>query len=200
MITRGAMAKQIVYRHRQLSDKPFQLHAIHPTLADYFAGDANFNHAPIVAKNEAMKPELKRGIALIGSKGVGKSTALRCCSQLPNHLGVYLHNGYTHYLDAPDFAIRYAVDGLDVFDYWKNKPVLFIDDVGNEPQDVKFFGSKISVVAQLLRHRYERKLVTHITANKGLRELETIYDAYIIDRMLDQFNFFLWNGESKRGT
>ena len=199
LITRAEMPHYMLKRHTQLSKKPFVKHINHSYLADYFAGDPKFSEAQIIAKHDRMKPALTKGIALVGDYGVGKSTALKCCSQLDKNTGVYLNNGYTHYLDTNEFALNYSISGMEIYDRWKNKPILFIDDVGNEP-DVKYYGSEIRVVAQLLRYRYEHNLITHITSNSKLSELTTIYGQHVTDRMLDQFNFFMWEGESKRGT
>ena len=138
-----------------------------------------------------------KGIALVGNYGVGKSTLLKCLKQLPKDCGLYLHNGYTHYLDASQFATDYQESGIEVFDRWRNKEVLLIDDVGEEPQ-VKYYGNGYPIVAQLLKYRYEKRLVTHITSNKSPKELGSMYGEGVKDRLKEMFNFFWWGGESKR--
>ena len=172
----------------------FQANELYTTLSHYAAQDDTF----LVAKtaNDA-DTAFTKGIAIVGSYGVGKSTLLKCIKQMPKGCGLYLHNGYTHYLDASQFATDYQESGIEVFDRWKNKEVLFIDDVGEEPQ-VKYYGNGYPIVAQLLKYRYEKRLITHITSNKSPLELGTLYGEGVKDRLKEMFNFFWWGGDSKR--
>ncbi len=200
LIPRGAVAKLMLYRFNELTgNKPFIKSDLYSTIADYLSKDANFLNANTISRSETAQPDFKKGIAFVGTFGVGKSTLLKCCQQLPSNYGVYLNNGYTDKLDANEFALKYATEGIEVYNRWKNKKVLFIDDVGNEP-DTKFYGTDIRVVGRLLFYRYENNLVTHITSNKSPKELSVIYGGHVGDRLHDMFNFFLWNGESKRGV
>lgn len=175
-------------------NRQFSPNELYPVLSYYAAQDDTF----LVAKtaNDA-DTAFTKGIAIVGSYGVGKSTLLKCIKQMPKGCGLYLHNGYTHYLDASQFATDYQESGIEVFDRWKNKEVLFIDDVGEEPQ-VKYYGNGYPIVAQLLKYRYEKRLITHITSNKSPAELGAMYGEGVKDRLKEMFNFFWWGGASKR--
>jgi predicted ATPase len=175
-------------------NRQFSPNELYPVLSYYASQDDVF----LVAKtaNDA-DCSFAKGIAIVGSYGVGKSTLLKCIKQMPKGCGLYLHNGYTHYLDASQFATDYQESGIEAFDRWRNKEVLFIDDVGEEPQ-VKYYGNGYPIVAQLLKYRYEKRLVTHITSNKSPAELGTLYGEGVKDRLKEMFNFFWWGGDSKR--
>ena len=177
-----------------LSNRQFSPNELYPVLSYYASQDDAFLAAKTA--NDA-DTAFTKGIAIVGSYGVGKSTLLKCIKQMPKGCGLYLHNGYTHYLDASQFATDYQESGIDVFDRWKNKEVLFIDDVGEEPQ-VKYYGNGYPIVAQLLKYRYEKRLVTHITSNKSPAELGAMYGEGVKDRLKEMFNFFWWGGSSKR--
>lgn len=172
----------------------FKANELYTTLSHYAAQEDVFL-ASITANGADCSHS--KGIAIVGSYGVGKSTLLKCIKQMPKGCGLYLHNGYTHYLDASQFATDYQESGIEAFDRWRNKEVLFIDDVGEEPQ-VKYYGNGYPIVAQLLKYRYEKRLVTHITSNKSPAELGAMYGEGVKDRLKEMFNFFWWGGASKR--
>ncbi len=65
----------------------------------------------------------------------------------------------------------------------KNSPILIIDDVGIEPTRVMHFGTEISPIAELLYHRYDRRMMTIITTNKDFEELSATYGERIADRL-----------------
>ena len=176
----------------------FQANELYTTLSHYAAQEDAF--LSLETHNDKKKitfATLEKGIAIVGGYGVGKSTLLKCIKQMPKGCGLYLHNGYTHYLDASQFATDYQESGIEVFDRWKNKEVLFIDDVGEEPT-VKYYGNGYPIIAQLLKYRYEKRLITHITSNKSPAELGTLYGEGVKDRLKEMFNFFWWGGDSKR--
>jgi hypothetical protein len=104
-------------------NRQFSPNELYPVLSYYASQDDVF----LVAKtaNDA-DCSFAKGIAIVGSYGVGKSTLLKCIKQMPKGCGLYLHNGYTHYLDASQFATDYQESGIEVFDRWKNKEVLFV--------------------------------------------------------------------------
>lgn len=172
----------------------FQANELYTTLSHYAAQEDLFLRSKTANDADC---NFTKGIAIVGNYGVGKSTLIKCIKQMPKDCGLYLHNGYTHYLDASQFATDYQESGIEVFDRWKNKEVLFIDDVGEEPQ-VKYYGNGYPIIAQLLKYRYEKRLITHITSNKSPAELGTLYGEGVKDRLKEMFNFFWWGGQSKR--
>lgn len=186
-------------RFRQLHPNvEFQANQLYAILSHYAAQEDTFLSIETCNdKNKVVLATFEKGIAIVGGYGVGKSTLLKCIKQMPNGCGLYLHNGFTHYVDASQFATDYQESGIEIFDRWKNKEVLLIDDVGEEPQ-VKYYGNGYPIVAQLLKYRYEKRLVTHITSNKSPAELGTLYGEGVKDRLKEMFNFFWWGGQSKR--
>lgn len=186
-------------RFRQLHPNvEFQANQLYAILSHYAAQEDTFLSIETCNdKNKVVLATFEKGIAIVGGYGVGKSTLLKCIKQMPNGCGLYLHNGFTHYVDASQFATDYQESGIEIFDRWKNKEVLLIDDVGEEPQ-VKYYGNGYPIVAQLLKYRYEKRLITHITSNKSPAELGTLYGEGVKDRLKEMFNFFWWGGASKR--
>jgi DNA replication protein DnaC len=173
-------------------NKPFERHELHDVLTYYAASDKSVRGFETADGGKCL---LTKGIAIIGDVGVGKSTLLKLLKQMPSGSLYKINNGYTHYIDATELAQKYQRDGVVVFDAIKRSPVLFIDDVGNEPTTFHM-GNRYPIIGELLKYRAENNLVTHLTANKMPSELG--YGEFVEDRLKAMLNFFWWGGDSKR--
>ena len=80
------------------------------TVLSYYAAEENTFLGFKTANNA--DTSFAKGIAIVGSYGVGKSTLLKCIKQMPKGCGLYLHNGYTHYVDASQFATDMQADAV----------------------------------------------------------------------------------------
>ncbi len=151
-------------------------------------------------------PGLDKGVFVYGNVGTGKTDFFTIFRRVAFDY-VQLHN-YSklnfHEIHAGHFVIEYGKfqkmspgDCQYFYDKHLNGKLL-IDDLGTEPTH---YGQEI--VKQLILDRYRRwkqnrDIVTMITTNKDLDELEARYGDQVPDRILEMCNVIHWPGESRR--
>lgn len=147
---------------------------------------------------ESSEYDLSKGFCFYSEKwGNGKSTLAKCMKQLDGVIPYRYHNGYIAYIDATEFAANYTERGNEYFERIAKSEILLIDDLGNEKATQKYIKDG-NPLAQLLKYRYEKKLITHATTNMSLRDWALLYGNNIADRATAMFNFFTMDGESMR--
>lgn len=70
----------------------------------------------------------------------------------------------------------------------KYAELLFIDDLGCEPQTVKTFGNSIAPLSDVLYYRYDQMKFTIATSNLDETGLSDYYEQRIYDRMNEMFD------------
>lgn len=158
-------------------------------LACYFSEDKFFEQNGL---------SLKKGLALFGGVGVGKTTLMGLFQE--NHVQSYtvipcikLANKYTD--EGPEGIERYfssikiPVNG----NRFGNRELgICFDDLGTETIPAKHFGNDKNVMAELILSRYENRNIplnqTHITTNLTVDEIEQKYGTRVKDRMREMFN------------
>lgn len=141
------------------------------------------------------------GLLLYGSVGSGKTTLARSICTLIN---VLYGNAYNYEdrkgvvrVSALDLANRVSEDKSYLYDL-KHKELLFIDDLGVEPETVKCWGNEISPITELLYSRYDNQLFTIATSNLAEEEFGERYGKRIYDRMEEMFDRLYYNNKSYR--
>lgn len=76
------------------------------------------------------------------------------------------------------------------YDYlgWKamcTSPFLGIDDMGEEPAEVRSYGNYLRPITELLQYRYDKLLPTVITTNLTPRQITEKYGLSIADRLTE---------------
>ena len=128
----------------------------------------------------------KRNLLIAGPCGTGKSTLAQAIYSL------MLTTMYQHSLSrvsARDIADIYK-ERYDTpqWDYiYKERPIVFIDDLGMEPDVVLEWGTPVKPMTMLLHSRHERNLTTIITTNLWGKDLA---DKYEDSRLLDRLNSY----------
>lgn len=123
-------------------------------------------------------PDHKRGLALVGGVGCGKTIAMRALCKLTG----------AAYCSVPDMALDYSLSGAEkLTDFLeKNKSVdIVFDDLGAE-RTVKSFGNNFPMMEIMLR-RYDLWQRTgvrmHFTSNLNGKELKPVYGDRVLDRI-----------------
>lgn len=160
---------EVISRGRQ----PFGVHTVRPAikaLAQELAGTGGYC-----------------GALLCGRCGNGKTTLLRAVKALTSWLadrGVIDVLRWRSYLvSARLLAEEARTDHGGSMRVAEDIPLLFIDDLGEEPAEVLRFGNVINPSISLLERRYNRQLPTFITTNLTPREITEKYGERIGDRM-----------------
>jgi DNA replication protein DnaC len=146
---------------------------------------------------------LKKGIMLIGGVGTGKSLLFRIFKEYTSQIirinSFQYHTGQ----EIVDNVNVKGVEYMDLFNHNFDNPIVcYIDDIASRNEIIKYYGTEVNVMEQLLSIRYNvyskyRKL-THVTSNKYPSDFKELYDDRIVDRMKEMFNIIELTGESFR--
>jgi len=138
--------------------------------------------------------DLDKGIFLMGPVGCGKTALMRIMSNLCPSKDKPVFRSCNEVI--VDFNIRgfeaiipYTRDAI--CPYTLTPKVHCFDDLGLEPMGY-YFGNSTNVMAEIMLSRYNyfitRKMLTHVTTNLDIDELEEIYGNRIRSRMREMFN------------
>ena len=141
------------------------------------------------------------GLMIYGSVGNGKTTlANSICSLIK-----LLYGEIQKYEERKGVV---SISALDVASKVKNDPgyvsvirqkeLLFIDDLGVEPETVKSWGNEISPITDILYYRYDQQLFTIVSSNLSDDALKKRYGERIASRMDEMFECIHFSGESYR--
>ncbi len=155
---------------------------------------------------EPSKLDPRKGIMLIGTYGNGKTQLFRALvrsalkSQASN-VRVYRINHYKSFKKVRNKQLMMS----DILDEFSNTHVL-IDDLGYEENvdnaAVNHYGTKTDIVVEAIRFRYhisqQKGITTHITTNKTIGNIQSIYGGGTSSRIQEMCNIQLWHGDNYR--
>ena len=161
------------------------------TTFKYFLQIEDFNKYKIISS----VPDLKKGLLIYGTNGIGKSFLFDSLHKVGREL---LNYGYNDFWFNQISAISFVEDYMklkadfNLQDYYRG--VLYIDDLGLEK---KAF-NKNELIGELLFERHRRGKKTFVTTNIDPNEIHLRYGNAIGDRLPEMFNIIKWEGESWR--
>jgi DNA replication protein DnaC len=135
-----------------------------------------------------------KGVALLGSVGVGKTVALKLAA----------HVFDCEFLTISELAVMFSREGASAF--WATvecmhcREDLILDDIGSEP-DIRNFGNQLPI-SDLIYSRYEmwktygKRL--WFSSNLSGKELENRYGVRVVDRIREMCNVIPCTGKSLR--
>lgn len=144
----------------------------------------------------------------VGDIGTGKSTIIQIMNMYDKlskglSIGGYPIGGF-RIESASTAATAYSTkgpDALETYTYNKGNPhTISFDELGREPILAKYFGTELNVMQYLFQCRYElrHEVITHVTTNLSLKDVQSTYGAYIADRINEMFNVIELKGKSRR--
>lgn len=163
-------------------------------LCCYFSGDERF------------KGDLKKGLALVGPAGTGKTALMKFFTS--NQMFSYRIKSML------EITADYKQNGEGAAMFYNGNPQgsrndyghtiygYCFDDVGMEEIPAKYYGATKNVFAEviLMRDLNVPLNSTHITSNIPPPKMEELYGSRVYDRMKDMFNIISFEGlDSFRG-
>lgn len=146
----------------------------------------------------ATKPDPKKGIAILGAVGNGKSMAMRA---LQTALGRIQSNRCFSIVDCNDVfeAVKSNSEATEKFKIGNR----CFDDLGDENATAVNYGNRIEVMSGILNARYRKfesdpNFYTHFTSNLNFEEIENQYGTRTADRLIQMCNIVILPGGSRR--
>ena len=148
---------------------------------------------------------LSKGIYLFGQTGTGKSLAIRIISDLAGVLGLkYQQCGRQANLIWPIYRTDEIVDmyihGNSLTDL-KREPIVCFHDLGSEPTEALYMGTRMNVMRNILEQRADNKgTLTIITSNYPPHsdEIKKLYGDRVESRLCDMTNLLVLKGSDRR--
>lgn len=154
-----------------------------------------------------VKGDLKKGIYIAGNTGTGKSWCLDIMQMYCRVWGFKIAFPYEQTeavlswngVRADAICDVYTEKGT--FAAFKTRPILAIQDFGQEPQESLYMGNRIDVIRQLIEYRGDRAdQLTLITSNLKLggQKLLDRYGDRVASRLHEMCNYFEIKGKDRR--
>lgn len=148
--------------------------------------------------------DLNRGIGLIGSPGVFKTTFFKVLQQVYN--GIRDDNRRFSITPFRELIEKYKKDGEYVFEEYSKLHVM-IDDFGflkATEENVKYFGNEVNPIEYITTWRYRlftdyNKKLFHFTSNLSWPEFQKRYEEYAYSRLEEMCNIIALESQNRRG-
>ena len=192
-------------RHKQTTNKPtrFFIPSGSVALLEFYKGIAEERNS-IFENDDSVNISIKRigewienphapvGLLLAGTPGNGKTTSLKALKLLialsgyqdPVNYDTYgrPERACLHVVNACDLAKLYT-DNEQRFNFLKKTGILAIDDLGLEVTEISKYGNLITPFLDMFYYRYENNLMTILTTNLTIRQLNERYGLRFADRL-----------------
>lgn len=174
-------------------------------IAKWLVGDPTMESLDVNGRSRRTG-RLSCGIYLCGETGTGKSFIMAIASTIAKELRL----GYSYgraarslswYSFRADAATSYYMRSGDLLPWTEENMVCCLNDLGSEPSDANYMGTRTNVLRQIIETRGDnRSMITHFTSNISLRDSAKMKGRYG-DRAYDrlrQLNYLEIAGGSRR--
>ena len=148
------------------------------------------------------KMSLNKGVLLIGATGTGKTRIMNNISMLIGFLHRFRFKIYSGNEMEKCFRQNEGSPGRSILETAIKQKMFGIDDLGEEHNSVKVFGTEINVGVEVLSTRYNEYIkngsLTFCTTNLNRNDLLNKYGRRIDSRIDEMFNVIYINGTDFR--
>lgn len=127
-------------------------------------------------------------LILCGSCGNGKTSMMRAIGRMASAMQLAITGGQQMVKLQEEQATEIARSIKYDYFGWKAMcatSFLGIDDMGEEPAEVRSYGNYLRPITELLQYRYDKLLPTVITTNLTPRQITEKYGLRIADRLTE---------------
>lgn len=174
---------------------------------DTFKFDPDTRNHILEAARWLINPDASTALLLCGLYGNGKTTLAKAIARLigfltENELG-HSNRKIMRLYTAKDICKLCAAsekfkDQYDGYEKLFMEPMMIIDDLGQEPNEVMVYGMVHTPIIDLISERYEAQRLTIITTNLDADALKEKYEARIYDRLRKMATSIVFENESYR--
>lgn len=169
------------------------------------------------SRREEFYPELiknhNKGLLAMGDVGNGKTLNFRIYATIYHKIQIEVdgkifsplgnvNDDRFQIVHVREIESKVRLEGESFIDRLSRVKQLVIDDLGDEKDDFKDWGTTRNPIIDIMSHRYNRMysdgLITHFTTNKNAGELKKRYGDRITDRMREMCIQIDVKGKSKR--
>jgi hypothetical protein len=145
-----------------------------------------------------MGMRLNKGILLMGPAGCGKKALMQLMSLFSTGVRKPVIKS------CNKVCWEFSHKGLETIANYSTgaispgtrRPFIYcFHDLGKEAR-VNYFGASCSVMPEILLRRQDLRMTTHLTTRLTLKELESMYGEYFVNRMLSRFNLVTFDPRS----
>lgn len=144
--------------------------------------------------------DLKKCICLMGRTGAGKTSTMRIFNEYVNIDDVMYRRGNLilrlkfQIVSARSIVADYQTGGYEAIEKYMIYPNLLIDDLGSEQkEEANYFGTKLSVMKEVIEQRDMKNLMTHYTTNLVEEDIQLTYGDRIYSRIKGNCNMIELN-------
>lgn len=157
-----------------------------------------------VLGDEQCSIDLDKTLCLMGMTGSGKTLTMQVMNEFSkvdeikfirrekmipfNYKIINARDIFDHYCQS-------GLNGISIYSVYSN---ICIDDLGAEPKEGLYFGTKLNVLADVIEKRHDKGLTTHYTTNLDEEEIRARYNDRVYSRMKEQSSFIILNDNDFR--
>jgi DNA replication protein DnaC len=149
---------------------------------------------------------LNKGVYLMGRTGSGKSRTMEILNTFLRYDNIrYIKNDkvspmafiiYNSRTVVSDYTLN-GTEGLEKYLYYSN---ICIDDLGAEPVEALYYGTRLNVMTEIIEQRYAKGLTTHFSSNLNMKLLNDRYDDRVYSRIKHSCNIIQLNDKDFRNV
>lgn len=179
-------------------------------LCEYFSNDPAFEQSKDINGNSY---SLKKGLAMMGNVGVGKTFLMGFFFQNQNQSYVMancrkIEGLWIDQMSSKDKPLKNVIDyyaapivaSVNTNPFGHTALGTCFDDLGTETSPSKSYGEEKNVLGEILMNRYESGLpfnYTHITTNLSAHDIGIKYGTRVRDRFREMFNLIQFDNTAK---
>lgn len=139
--------------------------------------------------DEESKISLNKGLYIYGPTGTGKTSTFDIITEFLKHTKVCYLIGTDVKLfrftkvSSKQIVTEFATSGHEGLKKYIEVRNLLIDDLGSEISTVKYYGTQVNVIEEIIEERYRKIGFTHITSNLLMSDLELTYGSRVFSRL-----------------